>query len=134
VISEFYPYYRFYLIHILVYTIMIFILIKIWVRDFFFFCTSEYIWDIYNSIIKKYIYINRLIIINEVESLLLYSKELFLSLFDKGIIELIGPYGIYAQIKSLYKIVQMQSGFLYHYIGYIYMVLILSLLFIFVIY
>ena len=29
VISEFYPYYRFYLIHILVYTIMIFILIKI---------------------------------------------------------------------------------------------------------
>lgn len=39
-ISEFFPYYRFYILHILIYTLSVFILFKAWVSDFFFFFTD----------------------------------------------------------------------------------------------
>lgn len=64
-------------------------------------------------------------------SVVLKSKDLFFFLFDKGLIELIGPYGVSSQVQSIFYIKKLQSGFLYHYLGYIYIslsIIILSVL------
>ena len=133
-ISEFYPYYRFYLIHLLLYTLSSYIILKMWIIDFFYFVVVSTIWNFYSSILKKYIYLNRLVIITTANDILYFSKELFLSLIDKGILEISGPYGIYSQLQTMFKIMKLQSGYLYHYIGYIYMSLIISFFFIIVLY
>ena len=47
-------------------------------------------------------------------------------LFDKGLIELFGPYGISKKISSLIKITShLQTGLIYHYSGFMILGLIL---------
>ena len=128
IITEFYPYYRFYVLHILLYSLIIFTALKFIWMDFYELIAHSSVWEIYVSVLKKYIYINRLLLIPMVYKVLNSSYDLFLSLFDKGVIELVGPYGSVVQINHAYSILKLQSGFLYHYIGFIYITLIITLL------
>lgn len=68
----------------------------------------------------KYIWINRWLFLM-IKKQLNSSLIIFFYLFDKGIIEYIGPFGVVNQflflLKKYYK---LQTGFLYHYLGYIF--------------
>jgi NADH-ubiquinone oxidoreductase chain 5 len=49
-------------------------------------------------------------------------------LVDKGILEIFGPYGItYNLYNWSIKINKLQTGYIYHYIGYIFLILLLLL-------
>lgn len=133
-IFEYYPYNRFYLFHIITYTTISIIILKLWLSNLFYIVAETSIWGLYSSIVKKYIYINKLILYPNIIELFTNSKDIFLSLFDKGIIESFGPYGITFQVQTFSRILKLQSGYLYHYIGYIYMTLIISLLTIIIVY
>jgi hypothetical protein len=63
-------------------------------------------------------------------SLILKSKDIFFLVFDKGLIEVIGPYGISTQVQSCFTMMRLQSGFIYHYLGYIYIGLSIIILYV----
>jgi len=47
------------------------------------------------------------------------SLNFTFKLFDKGLIELFGPYGITKKVNSLMKITShLQTGLIYHYSGF----------------
>lgn len=81
---------------------------------------------------KKYIFINRLFVYNFVRNGFVFSYNTVYKLFDKGLIEFIGPFGIVSTIKSLlYSQYKLQSGLIYHYSGFLFLMLIFLLHFFF---
>jgi NADH-ubiquinone oxidoreductase chain 5 len=84
-----------------------------WVQVFF---NKRWYFDkLYNSYVVRY-FIN-------------FSSEISFRLFDKGSIELLGPYGIVSRLRSgILHSSKAQTGFLYHYSGLILNVLILFFL------
>jgi hypothetical protein len=83
---------------------------------------------LFTLISKKYIFINRLIIVRFVESTFSFSYNVVYRLFDKGVVEFIGPFGIVSSIQSvLFSQYKLQSGLVYHYAGFVLLMLIFSI-------
>ena len=90
----------------------------------FFFCSSIscMLWFKQLCLIigKKYIFINRSIILILFSTSFNISYNVFYRFIDKGILELIGPFGIVCSIRHLLLAQnKLQTGLLYHYSGYI---------------
>jgi len=81
---------------------------------------------------KKYLFINRLFTVELVNKFFLFSYSVTYTLFDKGFIEFMGPFGIVSSIKNmLYSQYKLQSGLIYHYAGFLFLMLILFIHFFF---
>jgi NADH-ubiquinone oxidoreductase chain 5 len=96
VIAEYYPYYRFYVLGLLIYFTLIFFFIRKYNSIFFFILikNNSSLYNLHYSISKKYIYINRLFLYNNIKVLFDTSYIIMYKLVDKGILEIFGPYGI----------------------------------------
>jgi len=128
VISEYYTYYRIFVIQLLFYFIILFSYIKLYHKNIFFILlkTSKLFFNLYYSIKKKYLYLNKFFIYNFIVNIFEFSYTLSYKLLDKGLIELFGPYGItYILYSKITKFNKLQSGYIYHYLGYIFIVLII---------
>jgi len=69
---------------------------------------------------KKYLFINKNIIHYFIDKSYFFAYNSMLKIFDKGIIEILGPYGITKIINSFVnKNNKLQTGFVYHYSGFI---------------
>ncbi len=129
IILEYFPYYRYYVLFSLVYVTIVYIIVRVIYKDFFFVLLLRKYYFLFVAINKKYIYINKLYLLPEIKNILKNSKSIFLELFDKGIIERFGPYGVVTQLNFFFKYVQKyQTGYIYHYIGYLYSLLIIFLI------
>lgn len=74
---------------------------------------------------RKMLFFNRLIINNILFFLFRESYNNTYKLIDKNILELLGPFGIFYNIKcTLNKVFLFQTGLLFHYLGIILLILI----------
>ncbi len=74
--------------------------------------------NIYIYLNKKYIFINKNIYYIIIDTFYNFSYKSIYSLFDKGIIEWIGPYGLAYHINKIINInSRNQTGLVYHYFG-----------------
>lgn len=81
---------------------------------------------------KKYLFINRLFIFTFIRNSFSFSYNYIYILFDKGFIEFVGPFGIVSSIKNvLFSQSKLQSGLIYHYSGFMFLMLIFLLHFFF---
>jgi NADH-ubiquinone oxidoreductase chain 5 len=96
VIAEYYPYYRFYVLGLLIYFTLIYFYIRKYNSIFFFILikNNPSLYNLHYSISKKYIYINRLFLYNNIKMLFDTSYIVMYKLIDKGMLEIFGPYGI----------------------------------------
>jgi hypothetical protein len=75
---------------------------------------------------KKYLFINRSVLSILFAKCVTFSYYIFYRYVDKGIFELIGPFGLVNAIRSiLVAQFKMHTGLIYHYAGYILLTLIL---------
>ena len=128
IIPEFHYYYRFFIIILLIYFTILYLTIKFYCKNMFFILlkNNNYIYNLYYSISKKYIYINRFFLYKNITNLFIISYKFMYKLLDKGLLEVVGPYGaVYSIYNLAQKITKLQSGYIYHYIGYIFIILIL---------
>jgi len=80
---------------------------------------SSSIWlSFYNSLVHKYVYINRLVIVPTIFQTYSTSYNLFYRVLEKGLLEQLGGYGIYNTISNVldFKITR-HTFLLYHYLG-----------------
>jgi len=81
---------------------------------------STVFFGFFSSLVHKYIYINRLIIVPLVLSTYSSSYNFFYRIVEKGLLEQIGGYGIY---NTMYNLLHMKINrhtfLLYHYLGLI---------------
>jgi len=101
---------------------------------FYYSFVGSLVWfrNLFTMISKKYLFINRLFVVRLVESSFVFSYSVVYKLFDKGVIELVGPFGIVSSIQSvLYSQYKLQSGLVYHYSGFLLIMLICSIHFFF---
>lgn len=127
VISEYYTYYRVFVLYVLLYFIFMYFYIKLYYKNFFFIVlkTNRLLHNLYYSINKKYLYLNRFFIYNNIVSIFNFSYVWCYKLIDKGLVEIFGPYGItYILYNKIINFNKLQSGYIYHYLGYIFIVLI----------
>lgn len=130
IIQEYYAYYRFFVIILLIYFTFIYIFIKKYNSIFFYILIKNNLnlYNLHYAISKKYIYINRFFLYNNIKNTFLFSYSIMYKLIDKGILEIVGPYGItYNLYNWSVKFSKLQTGYIYHYIGYIFIVLLLLL-------
>ncbi len=82
--------------------------------------------SIYTFVGRKYIFINRLVVTKLVQFSFSFSYAAAYKLFDKGLIEFVGPFGIVAATKEIiFSQSRIQSGLIYHYSGFILLMLVL---------
>ncbi len=108
------------------YTFCFFILF-VWVKNLFFFFKLEMFWlnNLFTFLNRKYIFFNKNIVFPLIDLMNYSALNYTFKLFDKGLIELFGPFGITRLIIYTTKLnSKLQSGLVYHYSGLI----ILSLL------
>jgi NADH-ubiquinone oxidoreductase chain 5 len=107
-----------------VYSIFYFIILFI----IFFYITSNFLFytkimtkwtdSLYFFFNKKYIILNKNIYYPSINFFFKFSYNSMYKFFDKGIIELIGPYGIVNFLNTLIiRNIKMQTGMIYHYFG-----------------
>jgi proton-translocating NADH-quinone oxidoreductase chain L len=128
IVSEYIIYYRFFLISLLVYFIILYVFIrKITTKLFYILVKNNtYIYNLHYAVSKKYIYVNRFFLYNNIKASFNYCYNITYKLIDKGLLENIGPYGVtYNLYHWATKTNKFQTGYIYHYIGYIFIVLIL---------
>ena len=80
---------------------------------------SSSIWlSFYNSLVHKYVYINRLVVVPSVFYTYSISYNFFYRVIEKGLLEQLGGYGIYNTISNVldFKITR-HTFLLYHYLG-----------------
>ena len=88
--------------------------------------------NLFIMINKKYLFINRLFIFTFIRNSFSFSYNYIYILFDKGFIEFVGPFGIVSSIKNvLFSQSKLQSGLIYHYSGFMFLMLIFLLHFFF---
>lgn len=127
-IAEYYPYYRFFIIILLFYFSILYLYIKKYYYNFFFILTKNNLnfYNLYYTVSKKYLYINRFLLYNNIRYVFKFSYNITYKIIDKGFLEIFGPYGITYIINNLtLKTNKMQTGYIYHYIGYIFITLII---------
>lgn len=129
VILEFYPYYRFLFVHILIYTLLLYLILKLYINDFYFYIYFNKLLYISISISLKYIYVSRLLLVPNTIFFINICNSIYYFLLDKGLLEVLGPFGITSNlIFYLNFIYRLQTGYVYHYLGYIYISLVCTLL------
>ena len=80
---------------------------------------------LFRSITRKYAFVNRLLIVPIVRSSFTFAYNVTYKMFDKGLAEVIGPFGIVSSLRNMLWLQnKAQSGFLYHHSGSILTVLI----------
>jgi NADH-ubiquinone oxidoreductase chain 5 len=81
---------------------------------------SSWTTHVTHAVSKKYVYLNKNLFYPLINVLLRTSYVSMYKYGDKGIVEFLGPYGISKSIRALVHITsQMQTGFIYHYSGFI---------------
>jgi hypothetical protein len=81
--------------------------------------------ELFTMISKKFIFFNRLFVVPLLRNAFKFSYKVTYKLVDKGIIELLGPSGIVSGIKAVIQSqYRLQTGFIYHYSGIIFIMLI----------
>ena len=97
-------------------------------RYFFFVETKQYLYELviskqilssfFSSLVKKYVYLNRLIIVPMVYSSYKLSYNYFYFIVEKGLLEQFGGYGIFLTFRSIFEFNTKKRIFLlYHYLG-----------------
>ena len=80
--------------------------------------------QLFTLVCKKYLFINRIIMYPFISSIMRVSYNTLYKLFDKGLIEFVGPFGITHCIKQLVMPQHiLQSGLIYHYAGFFFIAL-----------
>jgi NADH:ubiquinone oxidoreductase subunit 5 (subunit L)/multisubunit Na+/H+ antiporter MnhA subunit len=133
IITEYYPYFRVFVIVFIMYFMVLFGIIKIYTKNFFyiFLKNNSKFYDLYYVLSKKYLYINRLFFYKTFFNFVKQSYNFVYLFFDKGIIEVIGPYGIVYKLYNCIRNFQnLQSGYIYHHMGYIFIILIIVIFYI----
>lgn len=117
------------------YFILICIFLLVYFKYFFYYSivgSINWFKNLFFLINKKYLFINRLLVYNSINNGFIFSYNTIYKLFDKGLIEFIGPFGIVSTIKNvLYSQYKLQSGLIYHYSGFLFLMLIFLLHFFF---
>lgn len=105
-----------------IYFIFIFFILFTFTSNFFLYLRMEISWihNLFVFLNRKYIFFNKNIV-HPLIDLMNYSALNFtFKLFDKGLIELFGPYGISKYVSNLLKLnANIQTGLIYHYSGLI---------------
>jgi NADH:ubiquinone oxidoreductase subunit 5 (subunit L)/multisubunit Na+/H+ antiporter MnhA subunit len=97
-------------------------------RFFFFFEIKQYLYELviskqvlssfFTSLVKKYVYFNRLLIVPLVYSSYKVGYNFFYFLIEKGLLEQFGGYGISNTFKSIFYFqIKKRTFLLYHYLG-----------------
>lgn len=97
-------------------------------RLFFFFETKQYLYELvvskqvlssfFSSLVKKYVYINRLFVVPLVYSSYKVGYNFFYFIIEKGLLEQFGGYGIFNTFKSIFDFkIKKRTFLLYHYLG-----------------
>lgn len=97
---------------------------------FYYSITGTLSWfrNLFVTINKKYLFINRLLVIKLLNKSFYFSYNVAYKMFDKGLIEFIGPFGVISAIRNiLVSQYKMQSGLIYHYSGFLFLMLIFLL-------
>jgi NADH-ubiquinone oxidoreductase chain 5 len=105
-----------------VYFIFIFFILFIWISNFFLYLRLDINWINYLFFFlnRKYIFFNKNIIYPLIDLMNYSALNFTFKLFDKGLIELFGPYGISKYVTYLLKLnSNLQTGLIYHYSGLI---------------
>lgn len=92
--------------------------------------TNEFIFQFLN---KKYLVLNKNVVYPLIDNSFRFAYNSMYTFFDKGLIEMIGPFGIVKQLNTLVTAgAKVQTGFIYHYSGFILLgiILIMHILFI----
>jgi len=110
-----------------IYYTFIFFILFVWVKNLFFYFKLEMFWlnNLFVFLNRKYIFFNKNIVFPLIDLMNYSALNYTFKLFDKGLIELFGPFGITRLVIYTTKLnSKLQSGLVYHYSGLI----ILSLL------
>ncbi len=105
-----------------IYFIFIFFILFIWISNFFLYLRLDVSWmnNLFFFLNRKYIFFNKNIIYPLIDLMNYSALNFTFKLFDKGLIELFGPYGISKYVTSLLKLnSNLQTGLIYHYSGLI---------------
>jgi NADH-ubiquinone oxidoreductase chain 5 len=103
------------------YFIIVSSIIYYWFKSFFLYLRLELNWinNVFFFLNRKYIFFTKNIIFPLTDLMNYSSLNFTFKLFDKGLIELLGPYGISKKLNSLIKVTsQLQTGLIYHYSGF----------------
>ena len=113
------------------YFIFIFSIIFFWTKTFFLYLRLNLNWinNLFFFLNRKYLFFNKNIIYPLIDLMNYTSLNLTFKLFDKGLIELFGPFGI-TKIISYFitSTSKIQTGLIYHYSGFIILGLIFYIL------
>jgi NADH-ubiquinone oxidoreductase chain 5 len=104
------------------YFIFIFSIIYYWFKTFFLYLRLYLNWmnNLFIFLNRKYLFFTKNIIYPLIDLMNYSSLNFTFKLFDKGIIELFGPYGISKKINYFIKYTSyLQTGLIYHYSGFI---------------
>jgi|SRR5690606_10949031 hypothetical protein len=70
--------------------------------------------------VRKYVFFNKFFIYNIAIKILNFSYIISFKFLDKGVFELVGPYGIISNISKIARRVKtLQTGLLYHNTGFV---------------
>src|ERR1700722_12458592 len=73
------------------------------------------------TVSRKYLFVNRLLILPAINTAFHISYEWVYKMFDKGLLEFVGPFGIVSAIRdALASQYRLQSGLVYHYAGFLF--------------
>lgn len=76
------------------------------------------VWWVYTNFKYKFLFFNKTILNSIIKKSIKYSFHTMFTIFDKGIVEKVGPSGIIDKINILIKKLNiLQTGFIYHYLG-----------------
>lgn len=87
-------------------------------RALYMLCIRPFVVGPMHTFVRKYLFYNRLFIYNTSVRILDFSFVTTFKLLDKGLFEILGPYGaIKAISKKAHRVSAMQTGLLYHNTG-----------------
>ena len=104
------------------YFIFVFFVFFYWLKNFFLYLRLSTNWmnNLFIFLNRKYLFFTKNIIYPLIDTMNYSSLNYTFKLFDKGLIEILGPYGIAKKTSSLIKITShLQTGLIYHYSGFI---------------
>jgi NADH-ubiquinone oxidoreductase chain 5 len=109
------------IISILFFIVLFFIMYYYYELDIYYLKISYSLNEfIYQCVNRKYLFLNKNVYYPLINFFFYISYNLMYKLFDKGIIEIFGPFGITKIINKITKLnSKTQSGLLYHYFGII---------------
>lgn len=110
-----------------IYYTFVFFILFIWFKQLFLYFRLSYNWinNLFFFLNRKYLFFNKNLVYPLIDLMNYSALNYTFKLFDKGLIELFGPFGITKTVSSIVSFnSRLQTGLIYHYSGLI----ILSLL------